>query len=69
MSLALPYRNVSSELQSPINDPAHWRNRANEARIVGLQISDPQARMTMLVIAANYQWLAQRVEEGWRSDQ
>jgi hypothetical protein len=68
MSLALPYRNVSSELQSPINDPAHWRNRANEARIV-LQISDPQARMMMLVIAANYQWLAQRVEEGWRSDQ
>jgi len=69
MSLALPYRNVSSEPQSPINDPAHWRNRANEARIVGLQISDPQARMTMLVIAANYQWLAQRIEEGWRSDQ
>jgi hypothetical protein len=29
---------------------------------------DPPARKTMLIIAANCQWLAKRIEEGWRSN-
>jgi hypothetical protein len=53
----------------PINDPAHWRRRSDEARAAALQMTDPQSRRTMLMTAANFQWLAMRIEEGWRSDQ
>jgi hypothetical protein len=54
--------------QSPIDDPEHWRSRADEARNAALQMTDPQARQAMLVMAANYHRLAKRIEEGWRSD-
>jgi hypothetical protein len=53
-------------LQPPINDPAHWRSRADEARATALKMRDSQARKTMLVMAANCEWLAKRIEEGWR---
>jgi hypothetical protein len=35
----------------PINDPKHWRHRAEEARTVADQMEDPDSRRKMLLIA------------------
>ena len=43
-----------------INDPEHWRNRAEEARTLAEQMSDETSRQTMLRIATDYDRLAQR---------
>jgi hypothetical protein len=45
---------------SYINDPAHWRQRAEEARTVAGQISDPDVKVAMLRIADEYEHLARR---------
>jgi hypothetical protein len=45
-----------------IDDPSHWRNRADEAPSAALKMADPQARETMLVMAANCEWLAKLIE-------
>jgi len=45
-----------------LNDAAHWRDRAEEARVRAEQFSDPQARRMMLDIAAEYERLAERAE-------
>ena len=55
-------------LQFPIDDPAHWRSRAEEARRAAMKMIDPQARKTMLVTAENCEWLAKLIEAGWRKD-
>jgi hypothetical protein len=36
-----------------LDDPEHWRSRAEEARAVAEQLSDPEAKRTMLRIAAD----------------
>ena len=41
-----------------INDPTHWRQRAEEARRVADQLDDPIAKETMLAIAQSYEQLA-----------
>jgi hypothetical protein len=46
-----------------INDPEHWRQRAEEARRLAEQINDPAAKETMLRVAADYDRLATRAEE------
>jgi len=38
----------------PINDPAYWRERAEEARRIAEQLADPVAKQTMLEIANSY---------------
>jgi hypothetical protein len=43
-----------------LKDPAHWRERADEARRVAETLVDPKARQTMLEVAANYERLAER---------
>jgi hypothetical protein len=43
-----------------INDPAHWRERAQEARALANQISDPHAKTAMLRIGDEYERLAKR---------
>jgi hypothetical protein len=50
----------------PINDPKHWRGRAEEARVHAEEISDPEARKTMLQIAEDYEKLAKRAEQRLR---
>jgi uncharacterized protein YjiS (DUF1127 family) len=48
---------------SLVNDAAHWRVRAREARALAEQMDDPCSRRTMLVIAQDYEKLAARAEE------
>jgi hypothetical protein len=44
------------------DDPAHWRQRAQEARAEGDRLSDPAMKETMLEIAAAYKRLAEIAE-------
>ena len=43
-----------------INDPEHWRKRAEEARTLAEQMQDPQSKQAMLRIAADYERLVER---------
>jgi molecular chaperone GrpE (heat shock protein) len=47
----------------PINDPDHWRRRAEETRTVAAEISDFQVKRKMLRIAEDYEELARRAEK------
>jgi hypothetical protein len=46
-----------------LNDPEHWRQRAEEARAIADGIADPEAKRTMLRIAEGYDHLAERAED------
>jgi len=46
----------------PINDPKHWRDRAEQARTLADELTDPDAKRRMLRIAADYEELAKRAE-------
>jgi hypothetical protein len=48
---------------SHINDPKHWRSRAEEARAMAESLTDPEAKQLMLNVAADYEKLAKRAEE------
>jgi hypothetical protein len=48
---------------SYINDPAHWRQRAEEARILAEQMNDEKSKQMMLRIADDYDRLAQRAKD------
>jgi hypothetical protein len=50
----------------PINDPKHWRQRAEEARVHAEDVFDPEAKKTMLRIAEDYEKLAERAEQRLR---
>jgi hypothetical protein len=41
-----------------LNDPAHWRQRAQETRSIADQIDDPEAKKEMLEIAQQYEQIA-----------
>jgi len=49
-----------------INDPGHWRDRAEEMRALAHDVQDEAARQTMLRLAQDYDRLAARAEQ--RSD-
>ncbi len=46
-----------------INDPEHWRRRAEEARSIAEQMSDSPSKEAMLRIAKDYERLAERAEQ------
>src|SRR5262249_34103275 len=48
------------EPRSFLNDPRHWRGRAEEARSRADQIAEPQSKNAMLRIAHDYEVLAER---------
>jgi len=48
----------------PINDPKHWRERAEEARTVADQTNDEGSKRSMLRIAKDYEELAKRESGG-----
>jgi hypothetical protein len=45
------------------HDPAHWHDRADDARRVAAEILDPVSRRKMLEIAESYESLARRAAE------
>jgi hypothetical protein len=45
-----------------IDDPSHWRQRAQEARAEADKMSDAELKQTMLEIAAAYDRLAEIAE-------
>jgi hypothetical protein len=46
-----------------LNDPEYWRSRAEEARAVAVQMTDPRTKAIMLSIAQDYEKLAGRAEQ------
>jgi hypothetical protein len=56
----------SAFMRPSINDPEHWRARAQEMRALAEKTDDPLARTSMLAVAAEYEKLAHRAEQ--RSD-
>jgi hypothetical protein len=49
------------------DDGRHWRDKAVEARAQAAQMTDPQARSTMLKIAESYEHLAGIAERAART--
>ena len=45
------------------DDPKHWQQRAEEARVLAEQMSDAASREMMLGIAKDYERLAVRAEQ------
>jgi hypothetical protein len=52
-----------------INNPQHWRDRAEEARVNAEQMGDPESRRMMLEIADGYIRLAERAERRLRESE
>jgi hypothetical protein len=52
-----------------INNAQHWRDRAEEARILAAEMRDEFSRQQMLAIAVSYDRLAERAERRTKSDQ
>jgi hypothetical protein len=46
-----------------LGDPEYWRQRAEEARAVAVQMMDAHTKAVMLGIAQDYEKLAERAEK------
>ena len=47
-----------------VNDPKHWRDCADEARLISQTVADQRARGEMLTAAAVYDQLANLAQAG-----
>jgi hypothetical protein len=45
-----------------LDPPEHWRKRAEQARTIAEQLSDPESKRTMLRIAQDYERLAEQAK-------
>jgi hypothetical protein len=52
-----------------INNPQHWRDRAEEARVNAERMGDAESRRMMLEIADGYVRLAERAERRVRESE
>jgi hypothetical protein len=52
-----------STVQNAFEDPKHWRDRAEEVRLIAQDMKDEQSKATMLRIADDYERLARKAEE------
>lgn len=50
-----------------LNDPQHWRDRADQMRSLASETSDPESRTIMLRVANDYELLALRAERRAKS--
>lgn len=48
---------------NPLNDPKHWRKRADATRAKADVLADQAARQKLLRVADEYERLAQRAEQ------
>jgi hypothetical protein len=51
------------------DDPKHWRDHAERARVHAEQMSDPESKRTMLGIAAGYESLSRRADQRLRDSE
>jgi hypothetical protein len=51
---------------SKISDPQYWRRRAEEARTLADELTDPEAKRKMLKIAETYEQLSVRAVQRLR---
>jgi hypothetical protein len=48
---------------SPVDDPAHWRQRAQEARRMAEHSDEPDVKKGLMEIAAAYERLVALIEQ------
>jgi hypothetical protein len=46
-----------------LNDPKHWRGRANEMRLIAQEMADPESKRMIRKIADDYESLAKRASD------
>jgi hypothetical protein len=62
-------KRIAPPSPNSLNDPQHWRDRAEQARAMAVQMTDVDAITAMLSVAADYELLAKRAEERVRESQ
>jgi hypothetical protein len=61
-----PESGIAPPSPNSLNDPQHWRDRAEQARAMAVQMTDIDAIAAMLGVAGDYELLAKRAEERLR---
>jgi hypothetical protein len=61
-----PESGIAPPSSNSLNDPQHWRDRADQARAMAVQMTDVEAIAAMLGVAGDYELLAKQAEERLR---